>query len=167
MDSARPSSKKSGHPVLACLWPGVGPMTGDGSPRTPGILRLSPAAWYTSKAMPPQRPHRPCQWTAAALGVLASRALSATAVGPPYLVRLSVARSRSNAFLSCYWPKATCARGMGAEPPGWMQMHWHIRRTRRGLLPGRDEKVRNSRMSLILPCLFRTDPPYYSPEMHP
>ena len=65
-------------------------------PRTPGILRFGPAAWYRSKAIPPKRRHRPCHWTAAALGVLASRALSSAAVLPEYLQWLLTARGKSS-----------------------------------------------------------------------
>jgi hypothetical protein len=68
-------------------------------PRTLGILRFWPAAWLKSKAMPPRRRHRPCHWTAEALGVLAGRALSSPTATPEYLQHPSAARGQSNTSL--------------------------------------------------------------------
>jgi hypothetical protein len=85
-------------------------------PRTPGILRFSPIARHKRKAMPPRGRHRPCYWPAAALGLLASRALPSAAVLSDYPQHLWAARG-TPAHISCYWPKAINAGGLGAEPP--------------------------------------------------
>ena len=79
--------------------------------------------------MPPYRRHGPCHWTTAALGVLAGRAGSETryvAFGvPTYPPQQQIQstcdghwrQEASRAYFSCYWPNATNAGGLGAEPP--------------------------------------------------
>ena len=85
-------------------------------PRTSGILRFTPAALLKSKATPPQRRHRPCHWTAAALGVLASRALPSAAAIPEYLQRLSIARGKFSTFFMLLAQSEKC-RGLGGRAP--------------------------------------------------
>jgi len=85
-------------------------------PRTPGILRFWPAAWLKSKAMPACGRHRPCHWTAAALGVLASRALTSTAATPEHLQHLTAARGKSNVSLLLLAQSDKC-RGLGGQSP--------------------------------------------------
>ena len=98
-------------------------------PRAPGICRVSPAAWQESKAIPPYRRHGPCRRTAAAPGVPAGRAGSRTryvVFGVPTYAPQQQSQSpcdgrwrqeASRAYCSCYWPNATNAGGLGAEPP--------------------------------------------------